>query len=96
MKDIKEYIIEAVDKTKNKEKNDSNFYIAVEVVVPNKDTNSDKTEKRSKRVFAYDTYINMKNTGHMPNGDKILSITTISPSVASKEMAQEYISNKKN
>ena len=89
MKDIKSYLIEAEQK-----KDNSGFYIAIEIITPNKDNNSDKTEKCSRKVISYDTYVNMKNTSRTTNGDKILSLTTISPPVASKEKAQEYISRK--
>ena len=37
----------------------------------------------------------MKNSGQSSNGSKIISVTTIGPSVASREKAEEYIHNKK-
>ena len=90
MKDIKTYIDEA-----NKKEETGKSWVAIEIVMPNENSEDGEKEKRSKRVVTYDTYMSMKNSGQMSSGKKIISVNTIGPSVASKEKAEEYIRNNK-
>ena len=92
MKDIKTYISES---SKNNSNSTGDSWVAIEVVMPNENSEDNEKEKRSKRVVSYNTYMNMKNSGQTSNGSKIISVNTIGPSVASKEKAEEYIHNKK-
>ena len=91
MKDIKTYINES---SKNDNNSTGDSWVAIEVVMPNENSEDDEKEKRSKRVVTYSTYVNMKNNGQTSSGAKIISVNTIGPSVASKEKAEEYIHSK--
>ena len=90
MKDLKTYINE----TNKQIESTGESWVAVEVVMPNENSEDGEKEKRSKKVVSYNTYMDMKNSGKTSSGARIISVTTIGPSVASKEKAQEYISNK--
>ena len=92
MKDIKTYINES---SKNNNNSTGDSWVAIEVVMPNDNSENGEKTKCSKRVVNYNTYMNMKNSGQTTNGTKIISVTTIGPSVASREKAEEYIHNKK-
>ena len=63
--------------------------------MPNDNSENGEKTKSSKRVVSYNTYMNMKNNGQSSNGSKIISVTTIGPSVASRDKAEEYIHSKK-
>ena len=92
MKDIKTYINES---SKNNSNSTGDSWVAIEVIMPNDNSENGEKTKRSKRVVSYNTYMNMKNSGQSSNGSKIISVTTIGASVASREKAEEYIHNKK-
>ena len=94
MKDITTYINET-DNRKPQTEKPGESWVAIDIITP--DTNSeDKTkEKRSYRVVTYDTYIDMKKSGRMANGTKIIYVDALGPSCPSKEKAQEYIKKKK-
>ena len=92
MKDIKTYINES---SKNNNNSNGDSWVAIEVVMPNDNSENGEKTKSSKRVVSYNTYMNMKNNGQSSNGSKIISVTTIGPSVASRDKAEEYIHSKK-
>ena len=92
MKDITHFINES---SKNNNNSNGDSWVAIEVVMPNDNSENGEKTKSSKRVVNYNTYMNMKNSGQTSNGSKIISVTTIGPSVASREKAEEYIHNKK-
>ena len=91
MKDIVTYINE----TNKQSEQSGESWVAIEVVMPNENSEDGEKEKRSKRVVNYNTYMNMKNSGQTSNGSKIISVNTIGPSVASKEKAEEYLKTNK-
>lgn len=80
MKQITEYIIE---------KKSSDSWIAVSVT-----TGADhihKKETTTQRVVSYETYLDMKETGHTKGYMEIVSIEALSPVCSSKEAAMNYI-----
>ena len=62
MKDIKTYINES---SKNNNNSTGDSWIAIEVVMPNDNSENGEKTKRSKRVVNYNTYMNMKNSHQM-------------------------------
>ena len=88
MKDLTIYLIEAEQKPKVQEPGET--YVAIEVVTPDKNSEDPTKTKSSRRVVSYNTYMDMKSTGRMSNGTRVLSVNSLGPSCPSKEKAQEY------
>ena len=83
MKDLTSYLIETEQKP-------GETYVAIEVVTPDKNSEDPTKTKSSRRVVSYNTYMDMKSTGRMSNGTRVLSVNSLGPSCPSKEKAQEY------
>lgn len=88
MKNLTTYIIESERKPKAETVGET--WVAIEIVIPDKNSGDPTKTKSSKRVVSYNTYIDMKKTGRASNGTKIISVNAISPSCPSKENAQKY------
>ena len=80
MKDIKQYINEAVQ---NKQ------WVAIEVTTMADHYHS--KDSTSQRVVSYDTYLDMKENGHTKGMMTIKYIEKLSPVCNTKEQAMEYI-----
>lgn len=94
MKDITTYINEA-DNRKPQTEKPGESWVAIDIVTPDDNAENQNKEKRSYRVVTYDTYMDMKKSGRMSNGTKIIYVDSLGPSCPSKEKAQEYIKKKK-
>ena len=88
MKDLTTFIIEAEKKTQVETPGET--WVAIEIVTPDKNSEDPTKTKSSKRVVSYNTYMDMKKSGQVSNGTKVISVNAISPSCPSKEKAQEY------
>ena len=80
MKDIIEYINEAVENKK---------WVAIEVTTAADHYHS--KDSTSQRVVSYDTYLDMKEKGHTKGYMTIKYIDKLSPICSTKEQAMEYI-----
>ena len=61
-------LITYINETNKRSESSGNSWVAIEVVMPNENSEDNEKEKRSKRVVSYNTYMNMKNSGQTSNG----------------------------